>query len=138
MSKSNMSIEIKDGKEAFGPGDSMDGSVTWDLETVPDMVELRLIWFTKGKGDQDYGVVATEQFRSPRASEMRQFNFTLPTGPYSFSGRLISLIWALELVVYPEKEAHRVELVMSPSAGEILLPLQSKGKSESAFGVRFN
>ncbi len=37
-----------------------------------------------------------------------------PRSPYSFSGKLISLIWALELVALPGREAARTEITLAP------------------------
>ena len=46
---------------------------------------------------------------------------TLPAGPYSFSGRLISLIWALELVAEPGNHVARVEITLGPDGQEVVL-----------------
>jgi hypothetical protein len=45
----------------------------------------------------------------------------LPEGPYSFSGKLISLIWALELACSPGSETVRREITVSPTGHEIVL-----------------
>jgi hypothetical protein len=50
-----------------------------------------------------------------------KFEFALPEGPQSFSGKLISLIWAVELVVEKSKESQRIEFVLSPFDAEIVL-----------------
>jgi hypothetical protein len=45
----------------------------------------------------------------------------LPLAPYSFSGKLISLIWGLELVLEPSQETARFEFTLSPTGEEIML-----------------
>jgi hypothetical protein len=90
-------------------------------------VELRLIWYTEGKGDQDIGVVESEPFATPAAEDRRGFSFRLPDGPYSFSGKLISLVWALEVVAEPGSRAQRLRLVVSPSKREIHIHLGTDG-----------
>ena len=84
-------------------------------------LELSLLWYTSGKGTRDAGVVQTKRIDNPGALGSDVFSFTLPGGPYSFSGKLISLIWALELTCTPGHETVRKEIVVSPTGREILL-----------------
>ena len=116
-----LKILMRDERRNFRPGETVEGVAGWRLDKPPKMVELRLFWFTRGKGTEDVGVVNQMRFDAPQLEEGRKFSFTLPAEPFSFSGQLISLIWALELVVEPGDFSTRVELVMSPSGEEILL-----------------
>jgi hypothetical protein len=93
--------------------------VQWSLPSPADRLEARLVWFTRGKGTEDVGIVATERIESPEARGQRRIRFTLPDAPYSFSGRLISLLWAVELVA--DRAAVRWEFVLAPEGREILL-----------------
>ncbi len=61
------------------------------------------------------------RFDAPGTDGERAFSFTLPLGPYSFSGSLITLAWALELVALPSGETERVELVVAPVPAEVRL-----------------
>jgi hypothetical protein len=114
-------IEMRDGVSAFRPGDIVEGTVRWLLDQPPRSLELRLFWFTQGKGDQDVGVVETVPFPDPSLEDRRPFRCRLPQGPYSFSGKLISLLWALEAVAEPGDVSGRQEITMSPTGQEILL-----------------
>jgi hypothetical protein len=118
---SELKILVRDERRNFRPGETVEGVAGWRLDDPPKSVELRLFWFTRGKGTEDVGVVNQINFPSPQIEEGRRFSFTLPAEPFSFSGQLISLIWALELVVEPGDISTRVELVMSPTGEEILL-----------------
>ena len=102
------------------PREVLELIVQWSLPSVPTSLEARLFWFTRGKGTEDVGVVATEPVPSPGANGEHRVRFTLPEAPYSFSGRLISLIWAVELVA-DMKTAARWEFVLAPAGREILL-----------------
>jgi hypothetical protein len=115
-------VETRDGATAFRPGDEVEGTVRWQLDAPPRSFELRLFWYTQGKGDQDVGVVEVQPLDHPAAEEHRAFRFRLPLGPYSFSGKLISLLWAIEAVAEPGDAVGRIELVVSPTRQEILLP----------------
>jgi hypothetical protein len=117
----SVTIETTDGRRAFRPGDRIEGTASWYLERQPGSVELRLFWYTQGKGTQDVEIVQTVPFESPGAVDSRAFSVELPVAPYSFSGKLISLIWALEVVAEPGGETGRLELTVSPTGVEILL-----------------
>ena len=121
---SELKILLRDEQTSFRPGETVEGVAGWRLDGLPDSVELRLFWFTRGKGTEDVSVVNLVRFDSPGLEEGRRFTFTLPLEPYSFSGQLVSLIWALELVVEPGEQSARVEIVVSPSGREILLHKQ--------------
>lgn len=116
-----LKILLRDERRNFRPGETVEGVAGWRLDQAPQSIELRLFWFTRGKGTEDVGVVNRLCFDAPQREEGRRFSFALPAEPYSFSGQLISLIWALELVAEPGERSTRVELVLSPTGREILL-----------------
>lgn len=116
-----LKILVRDERRNFRSSETVDGVAGWRLEKPATSVELRLFWFTRGKGTEDVGLVQTTRFDAPQLEEGRKFSFTLPPEPWSFSGQLVSLIWALELVTEPGEHATRVELVVSPTGQEILL-----------------
>lgn len=105
----------------FRPGEEIAGEVSWQLDAQPKSVELRLFWFTRGKGTEDVSVVQMIPFDAPALVERRPFRIALPDSPYSFSGKLITLAWALELIALPAKEAARFEFTLSPTGEEVLL-----------------
>ncbi|MHC4636844.1 MAG: hypothetical protein ACYTBP_02800 [Planctomycetota bacterium] len=116
-----LNIEIKGGQSNFSPGQKVEGAIRWNVQDNPERIELSLFWRTEGKGTQDVGVVETMKHDNPGSFGSRDFSFTLPSGPYSFSGKLISLIWALELSTWPEGETIRSDITVSPGGNEILL-----------------
>lgn len=103
------------------PGETVSGRVEWALGRAPDALELRLFWYTEGRGDRDAGLARSMRIERPGETGRQRFDLELPTGPYSFSGSLISLIWALELVTEPGDDATRTEIVVSPGDGEVVL-----------------
>jgi len=114
-----LKIAVREDRTQFLPGDEIVAAAYWKLDAPPRSVEARLFWFTRGKGTQDVNVVETLRFDHPQVEEARPARFRLPEAPYSFSGRLVSLIWALELVVEPGSESARIELTVSPTGEEI-------------------
>ena len=119
---SELQIQLQANEARFHPGDILQGTVSWNFPQASRALELRLFWFTQGKGTPDSGVVEKLRFDRPVPIATHPFQFTLPQGPYSFSGQLISLTWALELVSEPGKEVARQEIVIAPEGKEIELP----------------
>ncbi len=116
-----LKIGTRENRANFRPGEELQGAAGWELEKRPELVEVRLIWFTRGKGTEDVGVVETVRFEQPQAAEARPFQLSLPAQPYSFSGKLISLVWALELVALPGRQSARFEFVLAPTGQEVVL-----------------
>jgi hypothetical protein len=116
-----MRIEIRDGRMAFLPGETLSGTAERVLEDSPKSVELRLYWQTSGKGRPDVEVAAVVPFEHPGSLDRREFRLTLPAGPYSFSGKLVSLAWGLELLALPAGEVERAELTISPTGESVRL-----------------
>lgn len=114
-------VELAGGRTAAVPGQPLTGSVSWRVAADPSSVQLRLFWYTSGKGATDVGVVETQSFDSPRREDRRAFTFALPREPYSFSGMLITLTWALELLIEPGGLVERMEFVLSPTGQEVVL-----------------
>ncbi|MCX7047252.1 MAG: hypothetical protein NTX50_17405 [Candidatus Sumerlaeota bacterium] len=118
---SNLDIQITGGKTQFLPGEEIKGRISWRLDPKDKAIELRLFWFTKGKGTGDVGIVEKIPFENPLPEGASDFRFVLPESPHSFSGKLISLIWALELVARKTKATKRAEFTMGPDGKEILI-----------------
>jgi hypothetical protein len=118
---STLRIDISGGRRGYKPGERIDGRVSWQVDEPPQSAELRLFWYTSGKGTQDVENVATVAFQTPQTTDDRTFSVTLPRQPYSFSGKLISILWALELIVEPGSNVERQDFVMSASGAEVVL-----------------
>ena len=116
----SLTLVPTDGNGARRPGDVLEMSGEWNFDSAPESFEARLFWFTRGKGTQDVGVVETQPVAILETNGHQRFRFKLPEAPYSFSGRLISLVWAVELVANDDQSA-RWEFVLAPDGEEILL-----------------
>jgi hypothetical protein len=133
-----LNIEIAEGRNGFEPGEELAGRVRWSLDAPPRSVDLRLFWFTRGKGTEDIGVAQTVHFDQAKTEETRTFRLRLPEAPYSVSGKLISVIWALELVAQPSKTVVRREIVVAPGGEEVRLnslPARAGKKRRFGFGA---
>jgi hypothetical protein len=114
-------IQTTDGGTSFRPGQDIAGTIWWSLAEPPDLIELSLFWTTRGKGSVDSQVIESLRLDGPPADGQRPFRFRLPDLPYSFSGKLVSLTWALLLAAQPSDEQARLNIVVSPTGQEINL-----------------
>ena len=114
-----LSVDLPDNRNFFAPGDILKGTAAWQLDHAPEKIHLRLFWYTRGKGTEDIEVVSETVFDHPHPTENRPFEIPLPQSPYSFNGKLVSLIWALELVTDNNKTAALKEIVISPYGEEV-------------------
>ena len=79
----------------------------------------------------------------PSSQDSARFSFTLPHEPYSFTGRLIALTWALEAVLLPsDNTSERYEFDLTPDGQKITLnavekPLTAK-KNNRWFRINHN
>lgn len=131
---SSISVETVDGRTAFEPGEEIDVDVAWSLDEAPAALELRVVWNTAGKGTSDVRVACAERIHEPSASEQRRLTLQLPRSPYSFSGKLVSILWALEAVALPTEESTRLEIVIAPAGEEVRLdemPTDDESADES-------
>ena len=116
-----MKITIDKDSRWYRPGETIKGTISWFSEDAVEATELNLCWYTEGKGTEDAAIIGTFSVSNPERSDSRSFELTVPNGPYSFSGRLISLRWTLELIIHPSGESQRIDILVGPSAGEITL-----------------
>ena len=129
-----LKLTTVENQTAFEPGDDVDVVAEWQLEDVPERAEVRLVWFTRGKGDPETRIVQVQPLESPKQSDVRGCTLKLPTAPYSFSGKLISLTWAVELVL-SDDQTQRVDIVMAPNGKEVVLEsVESSSKHWLQFG----
>lgn len=107
---------------AYRPGDEITGTVQWDCTEPPAKAEIHLGWATRGKGSEDADAAESVVFDHPQARDQRSFRLRAPVEPCSFSGKLISVVWTIELFVEPGVDSARKSIVIAPDAREIVLP----------------
>jgi len=116
-----LKIELPQNERSFAPGGTIGVDAHWALDKPADRVELRLVWNTVGKGDRDLSVVSTWSYDATSMNGHQLEEVTLPEAPYSFSGKLLSLVRAFELIALPSGESTREEFVIAPNGRELTL-----------------
>lgn len=134
-----MIADIRLGSESkvYEPSAVINGTVRCQLDAPVERLELRLIYHTTGRGTQDVETVAIEGFALPTASESRSFSLTTDAScPWSFSGKLISIVWRLELVTDDELLLAHCSLILSPTGQEVDLYAHDDGSADANFSKK--
>jgi hypothetical protein len=118
---SRMHLELADGKTKYRPGEVVEGVAFWELAAQPQSVDVRLYWRTQGKGTVDLEVVRNVKFTQMGPQDRRPFRLELPASPYSVSGKLVSIVWGVEVVAEPGGDSTSVEIALSPTGEEVRL-----------------
>jgi hypothetical protein len=110
-------LELEGRKTRYRPFDTLRGKARWMLEK-PALLEVRLFWYTEGKGTQDVTVVDRLAIEAALSGES-PIEFTLPAAPYTYHGKLLSILWAVELVEPKSGNAAIARLDVSPWDGPL-------------------
>ncbi len=70
-----------------------------------DQLEVSVMWYTEGKGGEDFGVhyfqsLSTDELRSVIDDQPRQLSVRLPASPLSYEGSLLKIRWCVRLRLY--------------------------------------
>ena len=129
-----IAINLNKHSDDYRPGEIIAGEVVWS-DIQADRMDVRLIWYTEGKGDRDVEIVDSNDLLQPQTKGSHQFQFVAPHRPHSFSGKLVSLSWAIEAILFPSMDAEQRNLVISPTGKETLLTpvVQAKNRRTPFF-----
>jgi hypothetical protein len=103
-----ITIRPVDDRAAYQPGERVEVDCEWTLDSTPVSMEARLVWFAHARntgvgGYADQELIARNPI-SPRQAATERISFSLPAGPYSCVGQLLSVGWAI-IVATPNKRA---------------------------------
>lgn len=108
--------------DRLAPGDSLVFTLARDKSASPEPLSVQLGWFTEGRGTADADVVWSEQLPALAPGAERSFEIPLPTAPWSFSGKLVSVSWRLEVLDAKRRPLVAVPLVVAPGDAPVALP----------------
>ena len=110
MNEPLISIAIDGAGRVHLPGEPLAGAFQIDAVEPDEVqaVELSVLWYTQGKGDEDLGVHHFERFTAAgsdrgRLHELRPFRTTLPMSPVSYEGVILKIHWCVRVRVFLTK-----------------------------------
>ncbi len=102
-----LSICLVGSKRSFSAGDELVCEYQIDAVDPADIqaVEVSVVWYTEGKGEEDMGVHYFER-RLPSDAEdgdlrpMRRLRTRLPNSPLSYAGAILTIRWCVRLRLF--------------------------------------
>ena len=114
-------LKLINERSSFKPGSILKGSIIWNIDIVPETITISLCYWTEGRGTQDAVSVAKHEVKITNSSGEQPFEFLIPNSPWSFSGKLISINWAVAAEIRSKKLFTLIPITISPTAAEINL-----------------
>ncbi|MCA9494525.1 MAG: hypothetical protein KC621_31575 [Myxococcales bacterium] len=105
-----MSVELSLDRTDFEPGEVVTGTARAQGR---GRVVVSLLWYTAGRGTEDVGIVARQEGEVDGQASL-PFELRLPLEPWSFSGTLVSVSWAVEVSIEPNGGVTRQDIVSAP------------------------
>ena len=105
--ESRVSVRLIGESRAYQPGQTLIGEFFVDIDDPRDIrsVEISVLWFTEGKGDEDMVVHYFQRigndhdpFVDMRTSQ--QFTTELPNSPLSYDGVIVKIHWCVRIRVF--------------------------------------
>jgi hypothetical protein len=102
-----ISIDIEHRQRPHSGGERLTGEFQIDAIDADELraVELSVLWYTEGKGDEDLGVHHFERWTDEDVAgqpltELRKFTVILPNSPLSYEGVLVKIRWCVRVRVF--------------------------------------
>ena len=105
----------------FKPGSILKGNIIWNIDIIPQTITISLCYWTEGRGTEDAVSIAKEEVKITNPSGEQPFEFPIPNSPWSFSGKLISVNWAVAAEIRSKNLFTLIPITISPTAAEINL-----------------
>ena len=109
MTPRPIEILFEDDRTQFAAGEELAGQflVVPDDARALKAVELSVLWYTEGKGDEDIGVHYFERFDvQDGAHDLRRptsFRTRLPKSPLSYQGAIVKIVWCVRVRAFPQR-----------------------------------
>jgi hypothetical protein len=102
-----INISVEHSQRPYAAGDQLTGEFQINSIDAGDVraLELSILWYTEGKGDEDIGVHHFERWTdedtaSQSLTEPRKLRLPLPNSPLSYEGVLVKIRWCVRVRVF--------------------------------------
>jgi len=102
-----ISLTICDPHRTYRPGDTLECEYQVDAVALEEVkaIESSVMWWTEGKGDEDFGVHHFERRTVSDSPDhdlrnLHRFQTVLPNSPLSYDGRIVKIHWCVRVRVF--------------------------------------
>ena len=110
MSEPRIIIDIDESGRIFQPGETISGEFRLESFDFAEIkaVEVSVLWYTEGKGDEDLDV---HEFKRISADDLNwnefrrpnRFETVLPNSPLTYDGVILKVCWCVRVRVFPRR-----------------------------------
>jgi hypothetical protein len=118
MTEPRILIHFEGKKTVYEPGEVLAGQVRIEPAPSQDIkaIELSILWYTDGKGDQDLHVRYFRRWSQDgdlplELGEPLRFQTVLPQTPLSYDGLIIRIRWCVRVRIFRSRGRELVEEV---------------------------
>lgn len=115
MNGSPIAIRLDGDRQAYEPGENLGGEYSLHGVGPKEVkaVEISVLWYTEGKGDEDLTVHQFWRFDTDSGtadpSRGHRFETTLPASPLSYDGMIVKIRWCVRVRMFPTHGKQMVE-----------------------------
>lgn len=104
MTGAEVYVQLDGRRTVYQPGETLSGE--YHLESLslsePTAIEVSVVWYTEGQGDEDLAVHYFERLDRERRPEVdlrrpQRFSITLPRSPLSYEGVIVKIRWCVRV-----------------------------------------
>jgi hypothetical protein len=107
VNEPSVTIRFDGNGRAYYPGETLSGDYTLDGIDPAEVrsIELSVLWYTEGKGDENLAVhdfrrVSLDEGESLEPGWPNRFQTTLPNSPLSYDGVIVKVRWCVRVRVF--------------------------------------
>ena len=108
--------------DRLAPGETMVFTLARDSSAKAGPLTVQLGWFTEGRGTRDAAIAWSEEIPGLAPGTDQTFEVVLPETPWSFSGKLVSISWRLEVLDAKRQPLVAISLLIAPGGQLVTLP----------------
>lgn len=90
-----VTLQLDRADGVYAPGDIMVVTARWPSDVTVQNMECAVEWSTEGKGDSNGDAVSEEIWDNLESVRSVEWKVTLPRGPLSVQGQLLSIVWSV-------------------------------------------
>ncbi len=105
-----VTIRFDGNGRVYSPGDILSGEYRLEAFSLGRIraVEVSVLWYTEGKGDEDMAVHEFQRLSVDHGdwidpSRPGRFSVALPNSPLSYDGAILKICWCVRVRVFPRK-----------------------------------
>lgn len=111
-----LNLQLHEGRKSYQAGETLSGEYRVASCDLGDLraIEISVLWYTEGKGDEDLAVHYFERL-SLDDSQMvdlerpRRFSTVLPNSPLSYEGVIVKICWCVRARLFLARGREVVE-----------------------------